>query len=70
MKNRGAPANLINLPSNPSLQGLEALAKHPLSCHPQRGVFGCLESERKRREKRANEGRKQGPVMENAFDES
>ena len=25
-----------NLPSNPPLQGLKVLAKHPLSCHPQR----------------------------------
>ena len=64
MKNRGTPTNPINLPSNPPLQGLEALAKHPLSCHPQRGVFGCLESERKRREKRENEDQKQGPIME------
>ena len=30
-------------------------------------MFGCLESERKRKEKRANEGQKQGPVMKNAF---
>ena len=26
----------INLPSNLPLKGLEALSKHPLSCHPQR----------------------------------
>ena len=26
-------------------------------------MFGCLESERKRREKRENEGQKQGPVL-------
>ena len=64
MKNRGTPANPINLPTNPPLQGLEALAKHPLSCHPQRGVFGFLESERKRRDKREREGQKQGPVIE------
>ena len=64
MKNRGSPANLINQPSNPPLQGKEALAKQPLSCHPQEGVFGFLESERKKIEKRENESRKQGPVME------
>ena len=56
---------LLPKPSNPFLQGLEALAKHPLSCHPQR-VFGYLESERKRREKREREGQKHGPVQENA----
>ena len=39
-------------------------------------MFGCLESEIKKREKiekrekRENESRKQGPVMENGFDES
>ena len=27
-------------------------------------MFGCLENERNRREKRENEGPKQGPVME------
>ena len=26
-------------------------------------MFGCLESERKRKENRENEGRKQGPVL-------
>ena len=26
-------------------------------------MFGCLESEGKKREKRENEGRKQGPVL-------
>ena len=57
---------LLPKPNNPLLQGLEALAKHPLSCHPQKGVFGFLESERKRREKREREGQGQGPVLENA----
>ena len=34
--------------------------KHPLSCHPQRGVFGSLENERKRREKRENGNQNRG----------
>ena len=51
----------MNLPKHPLIQGLEALAKHPLSCHPQRVCLVALKviEREERREKMKAE--KRGP---------
>ena len=57
---------LLPKPSNSLLQGLEALAKHPLSCYPQR-VCLVAQKVRERGERRENvKAKNRGPVLENA----
>ena len=54
VKNMGTSSSLDPAPSSLLLQGGGALAKHPLSCHPQRCVWQPRKKdkvERKRKER-------------------
>ena len=58
VKNRGTSSSLDRVPSSLVLQGGGALAKHPLSFHPQEV---CLAAEKKREsgEKKKREGKRE-----------
>ena len=59
VKNRGPPEAEILHPAAFFFKEDGILAEHPLICHHQ-GVFGCLESAKKMKEKGAEKKRENG----------